>query len=176
MYSNTDLEKTHNLANKSTWVTAILTFFVPFGGYIYTGRYKQMFIGFAIAVGLMGCALAGDPSLEDDDEFTENFGFMYMIAVAIENSRAVHNSKKRTNKNSSKYDFSNNQVNYDLDNLKISLLKLLKSKGEMTTAECIVETSCDVQQIRQAFNQLQQDELITISNRSHDGAVVYNIV
>ena len=176
MYSNTDLEKFNNLANKNTWITAILTFFIPIGGYIYTGRYKQMFIGFAVAVGLMGCAIAGDPSLEEDDEFLESFGFMYMIAVAIENSRAVHNAKKHTNKNSSIRNFSNNQLNSDLDSLKISLLKLLKSKGEMTTAECIIETDCNANQIRQAFNQLQQDELITISNRFQDGAVVYNIV
>lgn len=159
------IERTQKLAEKSTWITAILTFFLPILGYIYTGRYKALFISLAIFVGTTGFAIAGDPSLEDDDDFFSGAGFIYMVATAIENTRAVRKSKKQLQ-----------PVNQPDRNIRVKLLKFTKERGEVTLSDLAIEMGLDPQEIRKILNELEREDLMRVSNRSSDGAVVYRVI
>ncbi|NES95888.1 MAG: hypothetical protein F6K32_11755, partial [Desertifilum sp. SIO1I2] len=60
--------------------------------------------------------------------------------------------------------------------LNVKLLKLAKARGEISLADCVIETSLPPEKIQGVLNDLQRQDLIRVANRSSDGAVVYRIV
>jgi hypothetical protein len=171
-----EFEKIQQLATKNSWLTGLLTFFLLPVGYIYTGRYKAMFIGFGIMVGFTALCIAGDPSLENDDDFSTGVGFLYMIGATIDNTSAVNQAKKRL-KNFQTLDNNYQHLpQQSAPNLKITLLRFAKQQGEVTVADCVIETGQDAQQIRDILRQLINEDLLTTGNRDSDGAVVYRVI
>lgn len=159
-------ERTEKLARKNSWATALLTlFFLPIG-YIYTGRYKALLTGFGIAVGVMALCFVGDPSLEDDEDFTTGFGFIYTVIATVENTRAVNKAKRQTKGNS----------NPGSEDIRVQLIKIAHKMGEVTLSDLVVETGRTPQEIRTILEELQREDLMRIHNRSRDGAVVYSAV
>ena len=163
-----NVETTQKLAKKSTWATGFLTFFFPLFGYIYTGRYKALFKTAGILFGMMVLCIAADPSLEDDDDFMTGVMFLYGAGTALENTRAVGQAKKRLQEQTLPKSNSNP--------VKIQLLKLAKAQTEVTLADCVIETDCSPQEVRQLLEELEGEDLIRSQNRDRDGAVVYRIL
>lgn len=163
-----NVEKTQKLAKKSTLATGFLTFFFPLFGYVYTGRYKALFKTLGIFLGMMVLCIAADPSLEDDDDFMTGMMFLYGAGTALENTRAVGQAKKRLQEQT--------QPKLNSDKIKIQLLRLAKAQTEVTLADCVLETDCSPQDVRQMLEELEREDLIRAQNRERDGAVVYRIL
>lgn len=171
-----ELEILEKLADKNSWLTGVLTFFMLPVGYIYTRRFKAMFIGFGITIGLTALCFAGDPSLENDDDFSSGVSFLYMMGATIDNVRAVNNAKKRLRDLQKFHHIPNHLIQQEAPNLKLTLLRFIKQKGEVTVADCVIETGQEANKIRETLQELLKDDLITITNRDSDGAVVYHVI
>ncbi|MEB3282189.1 MAG: hypothetical protein VKK42_25055 [Lyngbya sp.] len=163
-----ELENTKKLAQKNTRATAILTFFMPLLGYIYTGRYKAMLMSLGIFIGVTGICVAGDLDLDETEDLTLGLQFLYGVGTALENSRAVSQAKKRLQEQ--KLPAINPQQQ------KIQLLRLAQAKGEVTLAECVLEINCPASEVHQLLKELQQEDLMIVANRERDGAVVYRMI
>ena len=163
-----ELEKTKKLAEKNTRATAFLTFFMPLLGYIYTGRFKAMLIGLGMFVGVTGVCVAGDLDRDEKEDLTLALQFLYGVGTAIENSRAVAAAKKRLQEQ--KFPAINPET------VKFQLLKLAKAKGEVTLADCVLETCRPAPEVRQLLHELQREDLMMVGNREPDGAVVYRVI
>ncbi|MGL5081505.1 MAG: hypothetical protein ACRC8A_08455 [Microcoleaceae cyanobacterium] len=163
-------ERTQQLAQKNIWATGMLTGLSPLFGYIYTGRYKALFTTLSIFLGVTALCYLGEPSLEDDEDFFTGMMFLYGVGTAVENTRAVSQARKHSKSQDPKIP----QLN--LDQTKIQLLKLAKAQGEMTMADCVLETGCDPAEIRQILAELQREDLIQVGNRERDGAVIYRMI
>lgn len=59
------------------------------------------------------------------------------------------------------------------NNIQVRLIKLAREKKEITKADCVLETGMSSKKIQAILNEMLKDELITVSNRTEDGAVVY---
>ncbi|EAW35163.1 hypothetical protein [Lyngbya sp. PCC 8106] len=165
--SNTEAQK---LAEKSTWATGVLTFFLLPIGYIYTGRYRALLKGFGITIGVLVLCFIADPSLEDDEDFTDGIGGLYVIAATVENTRAVHKAKQLKGKPVGK------TKNNPAQDVQVQLIKLARKEGEMTIADCVLETGLNPQEVRVILDGLLREDVIRIDNRERDGAVVYRLV
>lgn len=167
---NQEAEKLEKLAQKSTWATGLLTFFFLPGGYIYTRRYKALLKGFGITFGILVLSFIANPSLEDDEDFTDAIGGLYVIAATIENTRAVHKAKQLK---SQPLPNSKNNVAKDV---QVQLIKFTQQKGEVTVADCVLETGLNPQEVRVILDKLLRQDVMRIDNRERDGAVVYRLV
>ncbi|MEA5498636.1 hypothetical protein VB834_08025 [Limnoraphis robusta Tam1] len=163
-----ELDQTQKLAQKNTRATAFLTLFFPLLGYIYTGRYKALLVSLGIFVGVAGICIAGDPNLEDEEDFILGLQVLYGVGTALENSRAVSQAKKRLQE--PKFPAINP------DRQKIQLLRLAKAQGEVTLADCVLEINCSAAEVRLLLDELQREDLMIVGNRERDGAVVYRII
>ncbi|NJK37753.1 MAG: hypothetical protein HC835_13525 [Oscillatoriales cyanobacterium RM2_1_1] len=165
-----DLDPTQELAQKNTWTTGVLTFLIPLFGYIYTKRYKALLTTFGVFLGLTTLCYLSEPSLEEDEDFIAGMMFLYSVGATVENTRAIGQAKKRVISQAPMVPLLNP------DRAKIQLLRLAKAQGEMTLAECVLETDCSPAEIRQWLEELQREDLIQIDNRERDGAIVYRII
>ncbi|MDA0209232.1 MULTISPECIES: hypothetical protein [Desertifilum] len=163
--STQDLERTQKLAQKGLWTTGLLTFFFPLLGYMYTGRYKALLKGFGICLGALFVFFLINPSAADDEDSANGIFFLYLVGATIDNTRAVRKAKNSVG--------TQPVLNPDLN---VKLLKLAKAKGEISLADCVIETSLPPEKIQGVLNDLQRQDLIRVANRSSDGAVVYRIV
>ncbi|MEB3309299.1 MAG: TM2 domain-containing protein [Snowella sp.] len=60
------------------------------------------------------------------------------------------------------------------ERLDVAILKICSTKLEgATVTECVVETGADPQAVKDTLNQLCKQDLLIVSNRSSDHAVVY---
>ncbi|WP_413166926.1 hypothetical protein ACL6C3_09510 [Capilliphycus salinus ALCB114379] len=165
-----ELEKTKKLAEKNTRATAFLTFFMPLLGYIYTGRYKAMLMSLGMFVGVTGICVAGDLELDETEDLTLALQVLYGVGTAVENSRAVSQAKRRLQEQKFK------TINPTAEQQKIQLLRLAKTQGEVTLADCVLEINSPAAEVRQLLKELQQEDLMIVGNRETDGAVVYRII
>jgi TM2 domain-containing membrane protein YozV len=59
----------------------------------------------------------------------------------------------------------------------VKILQVCSSKFEgATISQCVIETGIDPGQVQTIINGLQQKGLLTVGNRSSDGAVVYRAI
>lgn len=159
-------ERDRNLAQKSSWITGVLTFFLPPFGHIYTGRYKALLISFAILVGTIGLVNSSD----DDDA---GLGVIYLVATTVENTRAVLQAKKRTLGTATVPAIGTIKP---ARNLKVEILKFMKGKEEVSLSDLVIETELDSRDIMVILNELERESLIRGYNRASDGAVVYRAI
>lgn len=154
------LERDRKLASKSTWITGLLTFFIPPVGYLYTERVKALLISLAITVtGIVGM---GSSRNSDNPAWG-----LYMIIGTIENTRAVRQAKKRT--------FGSVSGN-PTQNIKVVILKFIKNNPGSSLSELVIETGLEAKQVLAIVNELERDNLVRGYNRSRDGVVVYQII
>jgi hypothetical protein len=170
------LERTQKLASKSSWIAGLLTFIIVPVGYIYTGRFKAMFTGIGIAFGLTALCIAGDPSLQDDEDFINGMVVLYTIGATVDNARAVSNAKKQMQEVEEFTGIPQNLGKQSPPNLKLTLLKFLKQRGVATLADCVIETGEDTKNVRKVLQELVNEELISVTNRDSDGAVLYRVI
>ncbi len=161
-------DQTQQLAQKQIRATALLTFFFPFLGYIYTGRYKALLISLGLFVGVAGVSVSANPKLEHQGDFTLGLQVLYGVGAALENARAVSQAKKRLREQ--KFPVINSE------RLKIQLLRLAKRQGEVTLTDCVLEINSPASEVRVLLEELQREELMIVGNRDHDGAVVYRVI
>lgn len=161
--SDSQGRKTHKLARKNLWATGLLSFFLPFAGYLYTGRYGLAAISFAVL-------LIGGAAAEESELGTLIVVFL-MVGSTIENMGAVLGAR-------SKFTANNPLLQPDDQHrdLRIELLKLAKRQGEMTLADFVITTGQSVDEVRSTLVELEKHDLMRSSNRDSDGAVVYRAV
>lgn len=163
-----DLESSHKLAQRGTLLTGVITFFMPLVGYIYTGRYKALFKTCGVFFGILVLCFMAEPALDEDEDFMTGMMFLYGAGTAVENTRAVSHAKKRVREQ---------QISaLNPERVKIQLLKAAKAQGAVTVADCVLETGCSAAEVRQYLEELQQEDLIQVGNREHDGAIIYRII
>jgi hypothetical protein len=164
--SDLDAERTQKLARKSAWITGILTLILPFGGYLYTGRY--LFAGGSFVIWAVLMAMT-NPDVENDPAAAG--GAILMIVTAIENLIAVSRAK-----GACKDQQSQEPIPKRSDDLQVELLRLAQSKGEVTIADCVLATAASVEEIRRLLLEFEHQDMMRSGNREGDGAVVYRIV
>ncbi|MGL4499250.1 MAG: hypothetical protein ACRCU2_09335 [Planktothrix sp.] len=176
-------EQLGKLAQKNTFILLVLTaLFTPVFGYFYTGKYcKSFFILFA--------AFSLELWTFSNADYIINIGFNGWLYVAlsfyivslIDNYSAINTARNKLINNSLETDYYN-QNNSDYsglfdnkfdENIQIKLLKLVQKKREVTLGDCVLETGISSQKIRPILDKMVKDELIAVSNRSGDSAVVY---
>lgn len=162
-----DLKKARKRADKNLWVTAILTFLIPFGGYIYTLRYPAAVIAFLAMMFLF--------SAEEviDDDATDTLYGLFAVSVAVENSLSVRKARELTKKQGF---MPGSTTPRPLPNTQVQILKLGKQQGEMTLADFVVATELPPAQIQETLIELERSDLVRSYNRESDGAVVYRVV
>ncbi|WP_413168131.1 hypothetical protein ACL6C3_15555 [Capilliphycus salinus ALCB114379] len=129
-----------------------------------------MLKGFGILFGVLVLCFIADPSLEDDEDFTDTIGGLYVIAATVENTRAVHKAKQLKGQPAGKTKNNHGQ------DVQVQLIKLARKKGEMTIADCVLETGLNPEDVRVILDKLLREDLLRVDNRERDGAVVYRLV
>ncbi|MBD2259646.1 hypothetical protein [Pseudanabaena sp. FACHB-2040] len=159
-----DLEttETRKLAKKNLWVTGLLTFPLPFVGYLYTARYPLASITCAI---WLICSAA-----VDEDFAGPIVGFL-MIGSTIENMVAVLRARSERGETGLQL-----QQYPQVRDVRIELLKLAKSQGEVTLADCVIATELPADEVRLLLSEFEYQDLMRSSNRESDGAIVYRVV
>ncbi|HEY9695841.1 MAG TPA: hypothetical protein V6D10_01010 [Trichocoleus sp.] len=161
--SSFDIQKKHKLARKSAWGTGILTLFLPFAGYLYTGRYRLAMITLIIWLPLTSAS-------DSNKTASDLLGFL-MIGTCVENVVTVLRAKG-TAQNITQQ----GKQQYETNDLRVKLLKLAQQKGEVTLADCVIATQGDIDEIRAILSKLELADLMRSGNRASDGAVVYRVV
>jgi hypothetical protein len=149
-------------ANKSPWIAGILTLVLPFAGYIYTSR-KWL----ALVVFLVWLPLITGPN---DETISTLLGFL-MFGTMIENIISIY--RARTISAATNSQAQQQKVTQDL---RVTLLKLARQKGQITVADCVISTGKAVDEIRSILSELECEDLLRSDNREHDGALVYKVV
>ncbi|MGL4499249.1 MAG: hypothetical protein ACRCU2_09330 [Planktothrix sp.] len=177
-----------NWAQKNIFVLLLLTiFFSPFVGYAYTGKYINLIVTFSIMAFIANFyASAGMGDSGGFWAFTYP-GFWLVIVgwyiislidnfwtIKASQNKLINDSlgvgeitKNKLDNNRNNSEYKNNQ------NIQIRLLNFMKEKREVTLADCVLETEMSSQKIKNALEQMVKYELIAVSNRPGDGAVVY---
>lgn len=161
------LKNIHKRANKKIWITALVTFFLPFVGYFYTVRYRAAIIAFFAMFFLISAEDA-----MDEDTANTLYGFL-AIGVAVENSISVRKAKELAQQ---KGLHSGSDSYARLPDIKVQILKFSKGCGEVTLADLVIETGLSPEKVREVLTQLEHEDLVRSYNREQDGAVVYRIV
>ncbi len=60
--------------------------------------------------------------------------------------------------------------------LDVAILKICRSKYETTLSDLVIETNASPEEIKKTLDKLRTNHLITVDNRSHDGAIVYRTI
>ncbi|MDB9315788.1 hypothetical protein PN462_21925 [Spirulina sp. CS-785/01] len=161
------LQKIQKQAKKKIWITAILTFFVPFGGYLYTLRYTASLLAF---IAMMLLISAEDVIGEDPSDTL--YGF-FIFGVAIENSLAVKKARDKAQEKGLQLD-STPQAS--LPNAKVQILKAGKQQSEFTVSDIVVMTELSPERVKPLLLEMEREDLIRSYNRDSDGAIVYKVI
>jgi uncharacterized membrane protein len=165
--SEKELINIQKRANKKIWITALLTFLIPFAGYLYTVRYRAAIIAFFAMFFLI---FAEDSMGEDTADSL--YGF-FAIGVAVENSISVRKARELAQQKG----FQSGSDSYArLPDAKVQILKLGKQYGEVTLADLVIETGLPPEKVREVVMELERQDLVRSYNREHDGAVVYRVI
>lgn len=62
------------------------------------------------------------------------------------------------------------------ERLDIRILKICRAENGATMSDCVIETGAELDDIEKTLEILQKKHLITVDNRTHDGAVIYRSV
>jgi uncharacterized membrane protein len=165
--SEKELKSIQKRANKKIWITALLSFFIPFAGYLYTVRYRAAIIAFFSMLLLI--------SAEDtmDEDAANTLYSFFAIGVAVENSISVRKARELAQQKG----FQSSSDSYArLPNANVEILKLGKERGEVTLADIVIETGLPPEKVREVVMELERQDLVRSYNREHDGAVVYRVV
>jgi hypothetical protein len=156
------VKSAQRLARKNLWATGLLTFPLPFVGYLYTRRYGLASITFAI---WLVCAAASEERL------AALIALFLMVGSTVENLVAVLRVRSHLRGSESLTPYPSAP-----QDARIELLKLVKHQGEVTLADCVIAIGLPVEEVRSMLVECEQQDLIRSSNRDRDGAVVYRIV
>lgn len=157
--------KIQKRAEKNLWITSILTFFIPFGGYIYTKRYVAAIIAFFAMMVLMSDDLPEDPS-------DTLYGF-FIFGAAIENVISVRKARQLVKGDGIQVGGTTQK---QLPNLQVEILKLGKTEGEMTLSDFVIATEASPDKVKEVLMELERSDLVRVYNREADGVVVYKVI
>lgn len=155
------------LANKKINISVIVSLFLPFAGYIYTGRWLSVCICLVLWFIIVGSA---ESTAEGGGTI---LSLIIGIVAAIDNLTSI-NRAKRLVQSVNEQKKSTTHINHS-DELRI--LKILRqhSRG-MSLADIIIETELPSQVVKEIVIRLEKDDLVRSYNRSDDGALIYKIV
>lgn len=167
--SNTEknLRNIQKRAHKKIWITAILTLLIPFGGYIYTVRYRAAILAFFT----MFFLISAEDVMKKDNADTL-YGF-FLIGAATENSLSVRRAREIAKQKGLQ---SGSDSYAPLPSTKVQILKIGKVRGEVTLADLVIETELPPEKVREVLTELEREDLVRSYNREQDGAVVYRVV
>jgi hypothetical protein len=166
----TDAEHTTLLAQKPLWLTGLLTFALPFAGYLYAGRPTFALLSFGLWV---PCVALGDsplPLAPSRDLLT-----CLMVGTTAENLITLFKARRPTVPNPIR-PWRLPRPQPQPPDLTLTLLKTLKAQGETALAECVIATESAIDDVRTCLHHLETQDLIRSRNRDSDGAIVYRIV
>ena len=166
---NRNSQKIQKRADKNLWMTALLTLFIPFGGYIYTIRYTTAVISFLT---MMFFFSAEEVEVIDDDLISPLYG-LCAVGVAVENSLSVRRARELIKKQGLTLG-SNAPV--PLFHAQVQIIKMGKQQGEMTITDFVVATELPPTQVKATLIELERLDFVQSYNRESDGALVYKIV
>jgi hypothetical protein len=135
--------KIQKRSQKAAWITVILTFIIPFGGYLYTSRYVLALISAVIWFGCLMNSNSTDPS----DPLPGVVAIM-MFVTAIENTIAVISAKKTWRVIEQEVTQHQKSQHQKAEDLRMQLLKLAQNREGVTIANCIIATGGAVDEIR----------------------------
>lgn len=92
-----ELAKTYKLSQKNIVIAAILSFFLPIGGYIYTGRWKAFWILFGVLFGIIMLGSVNERDEEKIDNLATFCGVVAAIVAPIDNSIAIQSAREKIN-------------------------------------------------------------------------------
>lgn len=157
--------KINKRAGKNLWITSILTFLIPFGGYIYTVRYRA-----AVIIFFLMMMLLSDEVIDDSSEELYSF---FIFGAAIENVISVQKARKLgQNKPIQPSRIPLKQ----LPNLQVEVLKVGKAQGEMTLSDFVIATEASPDIMTEILMELERADMVRVYNRESDGVVVYQVI
>lgn len=165
--SEKELINIQKRANKKIWITALLTLFIHWAGYLYTVRYKAALIAFFAMFFLIS---AKETMGEDTGDSI--YGFL-ALGVAVENSISVRKARELAQQKGLQ---SGSDSYARLPDAKVQILKIGKKHGEVTLADLVIETGLPPEKVREVVIELERQDLMRSYNREHDGAVVYRVI
>ncbi len=163
MNPNSEIELKNILkrANKDIVVTAFITLFMPWAGYLYTVRYKAALIAFFAMFFIIFVKKAN------------SLFVFFLLGAAVENSISVLKAREIVEQ---KVLQSASDRYAHLPDAKMQILKIGKQRGEVTLADLVIETGLPPEQVREVVRELERQDLVRSYNREHDGAVVYRVI
>ena len=90
-----ELAKTYKLSQKNIAIAAILSFFLPICGYIYTGRWKAFGIFFGVIFGITMIGLVSEKDEEKIERLMNFCGVIAAIVAPIDNGIAIQSAKEK---------------------------------------------------------------------------------
>lgn len=156
-------------AKKNLWITALLTLFMPFGGYIYTIRYTAAVITFLATMFLFS---AEEMEIVDDDVLSPLYG-LFAVGAVVENSLSVRKTRGLTKKQGLTL---GSTAPISLPHAQVQIIKVGKQQGEMTITDFVVATELPPAQVQETLMELEHSDLVRSYNRESDGVVVYKVV
>jgi hypothetical protein len=156
-------QQARKLAQKPVWGVGLLTFFLVPAGYFYTGRKTLALITLVFWLPL----ILAPP---ENKTLSTLLGFL-IFGTTIENVIAVYRARETVKERG-----INTEQEGEASHLVVALLKLIQEKGEVTMADCVIETGKSAEELRNTLLELEHKDLLRSDNRESDGAVVYRIV
>lgn len=156
-------------ADKNLGITALLTLFVPFGGYIYTLRYTAAVLTFLATMFLFS---AEEMEIVDDDVLSPLYG-LFAVSAAVENSLSVRKARELTRK-PGLTPLSTAPISFP--QAQVQIIKVGKQQGEMTVTDFVVATELPPAQVKETLMELEHSDLVRSHNRESDGVVVYQVI
>ena len=166
---NQNSQEIQNRADKNLWMTALLTLFIPFGGYIYTIRYTAAVISFLTMMFLFS---AEEMEVIDDDFISPLYG-LCAVGVAVENSLSVRKARELIKKQGLKLGSTAPILS---PHAQVQIIKMSRQQGEMTITDFVVATELPPTQVKATLIELESSDFVQSYNRESDGALVYKIV
>lgn len=174
-------------ANKNAWITAVLTWWFPPLGYVYTMRYRAVIIVFFLSLPIYH--LTGNRGARQ--QVLRNF---FLVSVAIENIISVKMARDKLAYAQSLSNFETftpttgnepiitTRTNHRQENVaptpqnnrpEMVILKAIDSRGEMTISDIVINTELSPALVKETLLYLEREQLIYGYNRETDGAIVY---
>lgn len=94
----------------------------------------------------------------------------YNQVPSLGNSNTLQNSKQLPNTNSA------DKTLKAEESLELKILKICREKEQAKLSDCVIDSGANSQEVKKVIQQLVNDELLIVSNRDSDGAIVYQTI
>lgn len=93
------------------------------------------------------------------------------VPSALENSNTSQKPKQLFNTN-----LADNRTLKAEESLELKILKICREKEQAKLSDCVIDSGANSQEVKKVIQQLVNDELLIVSNRDSDGAIVYQTI